>query len=62
MSQEASSELLDIENKISKIQEQIERLEDNIDEKWSTLSSMKKRCLSLLMTIWSEKIKPMQML
>ncbi len=43
MSQDASAELLEIENKISKIEERIERIEDLIQEKWDEESSVKKK-------------------
>ncbi|MDU4393483.1 MAG: hypothetical protein E7I55_05780 [Acinetobacter ursingii] len=43
MSKDASAELLEIENKISKIQERIERLEDYISEKWDEANSIKKK-------------------
>ena len=43
MSQDASVELLEIENKISKIEERIERIEDLIQEKWDEESSVKKK-------------------
>lgn len=42
MSQEASAELLEIENKISKVQERIERIEDLVNEKWDVSGSMTK--------------------
>src|SRR5690606_24074906 len=43
MSQDTSAELLEIENKISKIEERIERIEDLIQEKWDEESSVKKK-------------------
>ena len=43
MSKDASAELLEIENKISKIQERIERLEDYISDKWDEANSIKKK-------------------
>ena len=42
MTQEASAELLEIENKISKVQERIERIEDLISEKWDVSGNMTK--------------------
>ena len=42
MNQEASVELLDIENKISKLQDKIDNLENIISDKWSEVDSMRK--------------------
>lgn len=42
MTQEASAELLEIENKISKVQERIETIEDLINDKWDVSGSMTK--------------------
>lgn len=42
MSQDASAELLEIENKISKLQDKIDNLEDIISNKWDEVDNMRK--------------------
>lgn len=42
MSQDASAELLEIENKITRVEERIERIEDLINEKWDIPARMTK--------------------
>ena len=42
MNQDTSAKLLEIENKISKVQERIETIEDLINDKWDVSGSMTK--------------------